>query len=136
MASSGGAAAAAGPGASSAASTAHLANSALNLVALRDYYRAELASLLNLPASGPGPGSRKALVLDKSLSGPLGLVAEVDLLRANGVDQIHHLRDLELQTPCLHILYLVSGHRTAVALLLCSLDACISAVMRSCSACL
>src|SRR5687767_15043201 len=29
--------------------TAHLANSALNLLALRDYYRSELVALLNLP---------------------------------------------------------------------------------------
>jgi len=85
----------------------HLSNAAINLVALRDYYRAELQSLLNLPAQGLGAKERKALVLDKTLSGPLGLVAEVDLLRANGVDQIHHLRDLELHTPCLHVLYLV-----------------------------
>lgn len=72
----------------SAASTAHLSNSALNLVALRDYYRAELANLLNLPSAGSNPREKKALVLDKTLSGPLGLVAEVDLLRANGVDQV------------------------------------------------
>lgn len=95
--------------ASSAATTAHLSNSPLGggLVALRDYYRTELAALLNLPSPGTNPKERKALVLDKSLSGPLGLVAEVDLLRANGVDQIHHLRDLELHTPCVHIMYLI-----------------------------
>jgi hypothetical protein len=49
----------------SAASTAHLSNSALNLVALRDYYRAELANLLNLPSAGSNPREKKALVLDR-----------------------------------------------------------------------
>ena len=107
--SSSGVSAAPATAASSAATTAHLSNSPLGggLVALRDYYRTELAALLNLPSPGTNPKERKALVLDKSLSGPLGLVAEVDLLRANGVDQIHHLRDLELHTPCVHIMYLI-----------------------------
>src|SRR4051794_3946845 len=68
-------------------------------VALRDYYRSELSSLLNLPSAGASSKDKKALVLDKTLSGPLGLVAEVALLQAHGVDQIHHLKDLELQTP-------------------------------------
>lgn len=104
-ASSGGGASGATPAASS---TAHLSNSALNLVALRDYYRSELSNLLNLVGSGVGAlREKKALVLDKTLSGPLGLVAEVALLQSHGVDQIHHLKDLELQTTAQHVLYLV-----------------------------
>ncbi len=49
---------AAAGGDSSSASTAHLSNSALNLVALRDYYRPELASLLNLPGLALGRARR------------------------------------------------------------------------------
>lgn len=94
-------------GASSAASAAHLSNSALNLTALREYYRAELSALLNLPSAGANSKEKKALVLDKTLSGPLGLVAEVALLQSHGVDQIHHLKDLELPTTAAHVMYLV-----------------------------
>lgn len=94
--------------AASSSSTGHLSNSALNLIGLRDYYRAELGRLLNLPTGGAASSKeKKALVLDKTLSGPLGLVAEVALLQAHGVDQIHHLKDGELQTPAMHIMYLV-----------------------------
>lgn len=49
----------------------------------------------------------KALVLDKQISGPLGLVAEVDLLKSNGVEQIYHLLPEPLYTEATNIIYVV-----------------------------
>ena len=86
---------------SSTAGASHLANGSINLLALRDYYRQQLCTLLDAQPA------KKALVLDKTLSGPLGLVAEVELLRQHGVEQIYHLLPGELSTPVQHIIYLV-----------------------------
>jgi len=90
--------------ASSSSSTSHLSNSPLNLLSLRDFFRSELGRLLLLPAPAT---TKKALVLDRTVSGPLGLVAEVELLKSHGVDQIHHLKAGELHTPCTQVIYLV-----------------------------
>lgn len=51
--------------------------------------------------------SSMALVLDPSLSGPLGLVSEVKGLREHGVEKIYHLLPEPLQTECTSITYII-----------------------------
>jgi vacuolar protein sorting-associated protein 33A len=51
-------------------------------------------------------GGRKALVLDPRLSGPLGLVFEVSLLRKNGVENIFILSPDGFTTECENIIFL------------------------------
>ena len=48
-----------------------------------------------------------ALVLDPSLSGPLGLVAEVREFREHGIEKIYHLLPEPLQTECTSIVYII-----------------------------
>eukprot|EP01006_Ploeotia_vitrea_P009473 TRINITY_DN22181_c0_g1_i1.p1 TRINITY_DN22181_c0_g1~~TRINITY_DN22181_c0_g1_i1.p1 ORF type:complete len:675 (+),score=390.92 TRINITY_DN22181_c0_g1_i1:48-2027(+) len=79
----------------------HLANASVNLISLRQHARLELTRLLD------SVRGRKALVLDRSLSGQLGLVAEVSLLKAFGVAQIHYLLEQPLATDCEAVVYLV-----------------------------
>jgi len=45
-------------------------------------------------------------VLDPKLSGPLGLIAEVSLLKEHGVEKIYHLAE-RLDTDCKNIVYLI-----------------------------
>jgi hypothetical protein len=47
------------------------------------------------------------LVIDPLFTGPLGLVAQVSLLRDHGVEKIHHLVDADLVTESKNVLYLV-----------------------------
>jgi len=79
---------------------AHLSNAPINLGALREHARKELIQILD------SINGKLALVLDKDLSGPLGLVAEVDLLSRHGVDQYYHLLPDELNTDCTKIIYI------------------------------
>ena len=46
-------------------------------------------------------------MLDPSLSGPLGLVAEVREFREVGVEKIYHLLPEQLTTECTSIIYLI-----------------------------
>jgi hypothetical protein len=69
------------------------------------------------------PGG-KGLVLDPKLSGPLGLIAEVSLLKEHGVEKIYHLSD-RLDTDCKNIVYLIRPrYRVALSLSL----SCVSCV--------
>eukprot|EP01116_Phalansterium_solitarium_P008766 TRINITY_DN22737_c0_g1_i1.p1 TRINITY_DN22737_c0_g1~~TRINITY_DN22737_c0_g1_i1.p1 ORF type:complete len:656 (-),score=304.25 TRINITY_DN22737_c0_g1_i1:111-2078(-) len=87
------------PAATTAA--ASLANAVINLTALRDQAKRELIQLLD---SVPG---KKGLVLDPKLSGPLGLVVEVPVLKEHGVEKIYHLAPGRLVSDCRSIIYLV-----------------------------
>ena len=49
----------------------------------------------------------KALVIDPTLSGPLGLIAEKQLLKDHGVEKTYHLRSEPLETDQRRIMYLV-----------------------------
>eukprot|EP00163_Fabomonas_tropica_P032762 TRINITY_DN8359_c0_g1_i1.p1 TRINITY_DN8359_c0_g1~~TRINITY_DN8359_c0_g1_i1.p1 ORF type:complete len:600 (+),score=140.03 TRINITY_DN8359_c0_g1_i1:778-2577(+) len=80
---------------------ASLTNAVINLLALRESGRLGLTEVLD---SMKGP---KALVLDPRLSGPLGLIAEVALLREHGVDKIFHLGPQKVETECKNVIYLV-----------------------------
>lgn len=59
------------------------------------------------------PGD-KGLVLDPKLSGPLGLIAEVALLKDHGVEKIYHLSD-RLDTDCKNIVYLIRPRHVMTA---------------------
>jgi len=79
----------------------NLANSVVNLTSLRDQSRKELIDVLDT-ARG-----RKAIILDPQISGPLGLVAEVSLLKDHGVEKIYHLTPGKFETECKNIVYMV-----------------------------
>lgn len=64
----------------------HLERGALNVGAVREFLRKELVLILEAFA---GP---KALVFDPALDGPLGLIAEVELLKKHSVEQIFTLQ--------------------------------------------
>jgi hypothetical protein len=49
----------------------------------------------------------KALVIDPTLSGPLGLIAEKQLLKDHGVEKTYHLKNEPLETDQRRIMYLV-----------------------------
>ena len=85
-----------------ASSAPPLSNAAINLSTLRDHARKELVTILQSMK-----GDNNALVLDPELSGPLGLVAEVELLKKNGIDTtngIFHLEPKPLVTEATNIM--------------------------------
>ncbi|SPQ95252.1 Vacuolar protein sorting-associated protein 33A [Plasmodiophora brassicae] len=65
--------------------TSHLRNACIPLVQLRQAAADRLASILS-EIDGP-----KALVLGPDLSGPLGMLVDVSLLKQNGVDAMYEL---------------------------------------------
>ena len=73
----------------------------INFGALRERSRQELCECIDM-LSGP-----KALVLDPSLSGPLGLVAEKQLLKAHGVEKTYHLKSEPLDTDQRRVVFIV-----------------------------
>ena len=77
-----------------------LSNAPPELRRLRDDTRKELVDCLD---SVRGP---KALVLDPKLIGPLGLIAEVALLREHHVEKIHNLLPSRMDTPCPNVVYM------------------------------
>jgi len=60
---------------------------------------------------------KKALVIDPSLTGPLGLIAKFSLLRDHGVDKVFHLDPNPLSTPQDKIIYLVRPQQRNAELL-------------------
>jgi len=46
-------------------------------------------------------------VLDPKLSGPLGLIAEVNVLKEHGVEKIYHLQPEKLNTEVDSLIYLI-----------------------------
>lgn len=69
-----------------------LQNTILPLSLLRDRARKDLVEELDKMRGS------KALVMDRSLSGPLGLIAEKQLIKDHGVEKTYHLRCAS--TPC------------------------------------
>jgi hypothetical protein len=69
--------------------------------ALRERSRRELTQCIDTVQGA------KALVLDPSLSGPLGLVAEKQLLKEHGVEKTYHLRCEPLDTDQRRMVFLV-----------------------------
>ena len=94
-----------------------LDSSALDLAAFRKQARADLLAALDglpspLPAPRPPRGGAAstgghALVLDPTLSGPLGLVAEVKEFKEHGIDKIYHLMPEPLNTDCTSVVYFI-----------------------------
>jgi hypothetical protein len=62
-----------------------------------------LKALLDVVDSVRG---KKALVLDPSLTGPLGLVVKFSLLRDHGIDKVYHLEPSPLAVAQDKIIYL------------------------------
>lgn len=88
-----------------------LDDAAVNLKGMRQAYRKELTEILKF---GEGEDDvTKALVLDKTISGPLQLVAELSLLKKQGVAEIY-LLEKELVTDCSHIIYIIRPNSDAV----------------------
>lgn len=79
-----------------------LIDCSINLASVRDHARKNLISILDSISGG-----KIALVLDPKLVGPLGLIAEVPLLKEHGVDKIYQLLNEPLDTDCTNVLYLV-----------------------------
>src|SRR5277367_2121254 len=65
---------------------------------------AALKDLLDVVDSVRG---KKALVLDPSLTGPLGLVIKFSLLRDHGIDKVYHLEPSPLAVTHDKIIYFV-----------------------------
>ncbi|KAI8974973.1 Sec1-like protein [Pilobolus umbonatus] len=70
-----------------ASAQSHLGNTPLNLAKLREL-------------------SRKGLVLDPTITGPLSLIAEFNLLKDHGVERIYHLESNILETECPGLIYI------------------------------
>jgi hypothetical protein len=67
----------------------------------REHARRDLVAMIDRM---PGP---KALVIDPTISGPLGLIAEMQLLKEHGVEKSLHLKAEPLNVPQRRIIYLV-----------------------------
>lgn len=81
--------------------TSPLDNAAVDLQGFRQSTRDELASLLS------SNGTDIALVLDPSLVGPIGQIAEVSLLKSHGVSNIYTLSEGPLDTESASVVYIV-----------------------------
>ena len=92
-----------------------LGGAPIDLSSYRAHCRADLIAALDSVPAPPhvsnkprsGTSASHALVLDPSLSGPLGLVAEVKEFKEHGVDKIYHLLSDPLQTECASIIYFI-----------------------------
>ncbi|KAG1179827.1 hypothetical protein G6F70_006475 [Rhizopus microsporus] len=78
----------------------HLGNTPLNLAKLRELSRKELPEILDKVRG------KKGLVLDPTLTGPLSLIAEFNLLKNHGVEKIYHLESDTLETDCPGLIYI------------------------------
>lgn len=78
-----------------AASSGGISTDSIRAAALKD--------LLDVVDSVRG---KKALVLDPSLTGPLGLVVKFSLLRDHGIDKVYHLEPSPLAVAQDKIIYL------------------------------
>jgi hypothetical protein len=88
-----------------------LQHSALNLLSVKQLAERDFITALQMLRG------KKALVLDATLSGPLGLITEKQTLRENGVEKTFHLLPEPLQTDQTQ----VPSRRAPVGVLLSSL---------------
>jgi len=73
-----------------------------------------LRSLLDVVDSIRG---KKALVIDPSLTGPLGLIAKFSLLRDHGIEKVFHLDPNPLTVPQDKLIFLVRPQQRNAELL-------------------
>eukprot|EP00002_Diphylleia_rotans_P012490 TRINITY_DN2441_c0_g1_i2.p1 TRINITY_DN2441_c0_g1~~TRINITY_DN2441_c0_g1_i2.p1 ORF type:complete len:518 (-),score=94.82 TRINITY_DN2441_c0_g1_i2:652-2205(-) len=78
-----------------------LANEVVSISEIRNFSRRVLGELLD------SVRGKKALVLDQKLSGPLGLVAEVSMLKEHGVEKIYLLNNEMLDTESKNVFYII-----------------------------
>ena len=83
------------------------------MLQLRTAYRQELSNLLILAPA------RTALVIERSLQGPLGLIADPEYLKALGIDTMYYLTadDMPPSSAISHLLYLVHPTVASVRML-------------------
>jgi len=86
---------------SSLTGNAHLADSCISLLQIRDHTRRQLGKILD---EVPG---RRACVFDESLFGPLGCVVPGSLFKDHACDKMDKLREEEIKTSYESIIYLV-----------------------------
>ncbi|KAI8902260.1 Sec1-like protein [Globomyces pollinis-pini] len=70
-----------------------------NQVLLKDYYKRQLISILD------SVQGKKGLVIDPTVSGPLSLVVDFNLLKDHGVEKIYHLADGRVEPECKSLIY-------------------------------
>ncbi|KNC75930.1 hypothetical protein SARC_11554 [Sphaeroforma arctica JP610] len=80
----------------------HLLQSPINVLALREYIRKRIVEILDQS----GSSTPKALVLDETLVGPLGTIAEYSWLKEHGVEKLYQLEDI-LDTELRHVTYMI-----------------------------
>jgi hypothetical protein len=90
----------------------HLQNAVIPLIWIRDDAVDSISAALN---SVTGSGS-KALVLDKQLSGPLGFVVEVALLKRLGVSAMFELSSESLPVEIENVVYFIRSNLQSVRL--------------------
>jgi len=81
-----------------------LEEASINLKQLREQSVNDLIAIIN--EVDPEPRN-KILVLDPTLAGPLGLVAEISILKKHGIERIYYLAPGQLPTDAKHIIYLI-----------------------------
>lgn len=74
-----------------------------------------LRNLLDVVDSVRG---KKALVLDQSLTGPLGLIVKFSVLRDHGIDKVYHLEPNPLSVTHDKIIYLCRPQQRNVEMIL------------------
>ena len=101
------------PTSSTSPLVSHLDNGSLPMLQLRSAYRTELANLLILAPA------RTALVIERSLQGPLGLIADPEYLKQLGIDTMYYLTmdDIPPPSSISHFLYLVHPSVASVRML-------------------
>ncbi|KAI5786395.1 Sec1-like protein [Peziza echinospora] len=77
----------------------------IDTAAIKEKALADLLAILEGACSGPVRG-KKTVVLDQSLSGPIGLFAKFSLLQDYGVDKIHWLHDPPSESIQKNIIYI------------------------------
>lgn len=76
-------------------------SSVINLAKIRDDARKALIDLLD------SVRGKKVLVLDPKLSGPLGQIVEINLLKEHGVEKIYYVTPGRFVTEAKTIIYLI-----------------------------
>ena len=61
---------------------------------------------------------KKALVLDPTLTGPLGLIVKFSLLRDHGIDRVYHLEPAPLTVSYDKVIYLCRPEQRNVEIIL------------------
>jgi hypothetical protein len=89
-----------------------LSTSVINLEAIKENGSSELLRILDAHSG------TKALVIDPSLSGPLGLIIGVKLMKEHNVTEFYLLNTPVLRTNCDHVIYLIRPETHLIRLMI------------------